>query len=172
MTIQQAHKELHRHLTHDQKVVHSRVVAQLMRGLAAAMRQDVELWEIVGLCRDLDDIVTKDSRRLHGIMTAQWLADDLPHEALDAIKAHDHRTGFQAETKIADYRKLADALAVADDIVGREAIGKIGNEEGRRELAVLLADKPSLLPIIADVSDRLNLSLDGLVSLFENALQQ
>lgn len=172
LTREQAQGELQRHLADQRKITHSRVVAHLMRRLAQGMGQDVELWEIVGLCHDFDDTATKSNRQLHGIMTAQWLADDLPGHALEAIRAHDHRTGITADTAIADALKLADALTIADEDAGREAVSKIGTEQGWQRLGELLARRPYLLPIIANLCERMNLDLRSLSDLIADAPRQ
>ena len=131
LSVEQAHAELNKHLAEDApKVQHSKVVASLMKHLAKTTGQDAVLWEVVGLCHDLDDAVTKADRRLHGLLAAGWLEGRLPGEALEAIQAHDHRTGLSSNTQLADALKLADALAIADKDVGREIISGIGSDAG------------------------------------------
>ncbi len=43
-----------RHLGDTPRAAHSRLVAYLMRHLAGTFAADADLWEIVGLCHDLD----------------------------------------------------------------------------------------------------------------------
>ncbi|MEG6507487.1 HD domain-containing protein [Methyloligella sp. 2.7D] len=172
ITIEQAHAKLKAHLGDSPKATHCRVVAHLMRQLAEKSQENADLWEVVGLCHDLDETETKGNRQLHGILTAQWLADDLPSDALEAIRAHDHRTGVKAETELADALKLADALAIADEDAGREAIGRIGTEGGWHELSERLVRRPYLLPIISDLCNRMDESLADLAGLFDRAPRQ
>ncbi|WP_269581000.1 HD domain-containing protein [Roseibium sp. Sym1] len=170
MTTAQAQNELDRHLAGSRKARHSQIVSHLMKNLAETKRQNAELWEVVGLCHDLDDDVTKSNRQLHGIVTARWLEDRLPEEALEAIKAHDHRTGIQSHTELADALKLADALAIAAEDAGREFIAQIHTDSGWQNLSARLAnDRPYLCPIIAELAGRMNLGNSDLVRMFEKA---
>ena len=148
LTLARAHALLDGHLANSSKAAHSRVVAHLMRRIAEVLQEDAQLWGIVGLCHDLDDLETKGQRSLHGIVTAQWLEGGLPPEALEAIRAHDHRTGGLAATEIANALKLTDALAILDEHAGREAIILIDTYDGWRHLAQPLENRPYLLPTI------------------------
>lgn len=174
LSVEQAHAELNKHLAEDApKVQHSKVVASLMKHLAKTTGQDAVLWEVVGLCHDLDDAVTKADRRLHGLLAAGWLEGRLPGEALEAIQAHDHRTGLSSNTQLADALKLADALAIADKDVGREIISGIGSDAGLAELANrLVKTRPYLCPIITELADRMKIRLSSVAELFDNAPSQ
>lgn len=172
LTRQQARAELVKHLTNGRKARHSLVVAHVLRRLAEDMGEDASLWEIVGLCHDLDYMATKGKRHLHGILAAQWLENDLPREALEAIRAHDHRTGVQANSIISKALRLTDALAIADEDAGREAIMQIGDCDAWHRLALRFEHRPYLLPIITELTGRLNLPLSSLPGLFENAPPQ
>src|SRR5258707_235124 len=98
-----------RHLGETARATHTHVVACLMRALAAEFTGDAELGEIVALCHGLDYFATADDRAQHGLLTVKWLGDRLPPAAQQAIAAHDHRTGIQADTVLADMLKVADA---------------------------------------------------------------
>ena len=115
----QAHALVDQHLGNTPRAAHTRVVAHLMRRLADEFSEDGELWEVVGLCHDLDFFVTSNDRSQHGLLTAAWVGDQLPEAAQQAIAAHDHRTGVQADSLLADMLKVADALAVTDQRLGR-----------------------------------------------------
>lgn len=86
----------------------------VMKHLAQVLDEDIALWEIVGICHDLDFGVTQEDRSRHGILSAHWLGNDLPPQALLGIRSHDHRMGVSSETPSADALKLADTLAVAE----------------------------------------------------------
>jgi putative nucleotidyltransferase with HDIG domain len=60
----------------------------VLRGLARRLGQDEELWGITGLLHDLDYSTTKDNPARHGLDAAEMLADKLPTEAVQAIRAH------------------------------------------------------------------------------------
>ncbi|MEJ8573704.1 hypothetical protein [Microbaculum marinum] len=172
ISLERARDELDRHLADSGKATHCRVVAHVMRGLATVRRQDADLWEIVGVCHDFDDVVTRRNRELHGIKTAEWLENDLPREALDAIRAHDHRTGVRADTEIADALKLADGLAIADADAGREALAGAGTDEELQLLSARLSRRPYLLPILTELSGKMNLGWGELVGLLDGAPRQ
>ncbi|MGE0240956.1 MAG: HD domain-containing protein [Parvibaculaceae bacterium] len=103
------------------RAAHSRFVALIMRKLAKNFSAPADLWEVVGLCHDLDFFHVSGDWSQHGLMTVKWLADRIPVEAQDAIAAHDHRTGIEADTLLADMLKTADAIAIIDEKLGRAA---------------------------------------------------
>src|SRR5690242_17424822 len=107
------------HLDDTPRAAHSRFVAYLMRSLASRFSADSQLWEVVGLCHDLDFFHIGDDWSQHGLVTIRWLAGLLPDDVLQAIAAHDHRTGVQSDTPLADMLKLADVVAVIDQRLGR-----------------------------------------------------
>src|SRR5262245_4901364 len=99
MLIEEARNRVATHLGSGKRAEHSGFVGYVMRLLAERLGADTSMWEAVGLCHDLDFFDTADDRRQHGILVANWLPKDLPPEALEAIRAHDHRTGIQANTQ-------------------------------------------------------------------------
>jgi hypothetical protein len=129
---------LREHLDDTPRAAHSRLVAHIMREAAHHFRADSALWEVVGLCHDLDFFETATDPAAHGLLAAERLRGKLPEEALAAIRAHDHRTGVRSESLLADMLKLADVLAVLDDVLGRERLCSIGDGEDltERELGV------------------------------------
>jgi putative nucleotidyltransferase with HDIG domain len=98
MLIEEARYRIMARLGSSKRAEHSLFVGHIMKFLAKQLGADLSLWEAAGLYHDLDFSVTANDRRQHGILAANWLANDLPMEALDAIRAHDHRTGIQAHT--------------------------------------------------------------------------
>lgn len=76
-------------------VTHSLESEAVLRALALELKQDAELWARTGLLHDLDYGATKDNPARHGLDAAEELEDQLPVEALDAIRAHNfEHTGF------------------------------------------------------------------------------
>jgi hypothetical protein len=139
-----------KHLGDTPRAAHSKFVAYTMRELAGVFAANAELWEITGLCHDLDFFSISGNWSQHGLMTAQWLAGQLPDEALRAIEAHDHRTGIQSDTLIADMLNLADALAVIDKRFGRDLLREADNGDPYTALRRHLGDRAYL----ADILDR------------------
>lgn len=107
------------HLNDTPRANHSRFVAYIMSKLAKALAAPVELWEVVGLCHDLDFFHIAGDWSRHGLVTIGWLGDRIPADAQQAIAAHDHRTGVKADTVLADSLKAADAIAIIDERLGR-----------------------------------------------------
>ncbi|MFO7817264.1 MAG: HDIG domain-containing metalloprotein [Thermodesulfobacteriota bacterium] len=79
---------------------HSLETEAVMRALAEHLGKEIELWGITGLLHDIDYPQTKNSPDRHGLDGAAMLADKLPQEALQAIKAHNsEHTGVQPQTE-------------------------------------------------------------------------
>lgn len=74
-------------LTEPNLISHSLESEAVMRGLAAKLGRDEELWGIAGLLHDLDYSTMKDESR-HGLDTVEMLEGKLPDEALAAIRRH------------------------------------------------------------------------------------
>jgi putative nucleotidyltransferase with HDIG domain len=148
-----------RHLGDTPRAAHSRIVAAIMAALAQRSGEDAELWRIVGLLHDIDYFAVAGEWSRHGVVAAEWLATRLPPEALDAIAAHDHRTGLEAEGLVADALRLADALAVFDQRAGRAAVlGAVGLDEWR----VLAGERTFLYEMISEFGGRAGIGYDAL----------
>lgn len=134
-----------------------------MRLIARSLGEDEPLWEIVGICHDLDFDVTKQDPSKHGVVAAQWLRDDLPPDALLAIQSHDHRTGISSDALMADALKLADALAVAEVQIGREALlTALTNDDPEAALAASFITRPYLPGIVLKHAGTLGLTFSRL----------
>jgi len=97
----------------DEKIrKHVLAVEAIMRGLARFFGENEELWGLVGLLHDLDYDRTRDNVEMHAKLTADFLKDKLPDEAIKAILSHNERTGEKPSSK------LAYALIAADQISG------------------------------------------------------
>lgn len=112
------------HLNDTPRASHSRFVAHIMGNLAKTLAAPVELWEVVGLCHDLDFFHIEGDWSRHGLVTVEWLGDRIPAEARQAIAAHDHRTGVESDSLLADSLKAADAIAIIDERLGRSSFTK------------------------------------------------
>lgn len=69
-------------------VQHALASEAVMRGLAARLGQDAELWGLAGLLHDIDYPLTKDAPDRHGLVAVDLIGDRLPPEAVNAIVAH------------------------------------------------------------------------------------
>lgn len=142
------------HLGATARATHSRFVAHLMRELAHVFNANAELWAVVGPCHDLDFFQTADNRSQHGILTIKWLGDFIPPEGQSAIASHDHRSGGDADTLLADALKIADLIAVVDAKLGREVLSHVDRNDPLVALRGLLADKPYLCDMLEKYTTR------------------
>lgn len=93
---------------------HMLAVAAIMEALAARLAcadEDKEKWSIVGLLHDLDYERTCDNFEQHGLVTADLLRGKLPEDCLDAIRAHNERTGCKPTSAMATALIAADAVS-------------------------------------------------------------
>jgi len=161
------------HLGKSTRARHSLFVGYLMARLAEVLGEDGVLWELTGLCHDLDFQVTIDDRSRHGLITAEWLKDLLPEVALSAIRAHDHRTGLNSETGLAHALKLADGVAVGELDIGRDAmIEALSAASPADRLEVLLSARAYLPQLITRPADKLSIPLASVASLCRAAPEQ
>lgn len=161
------------HLGESLRALHSMFVGFLMARLATMLGEDHVLWEVTGLCHDLDFEATADDRSRHGLLTAEWLEDDLPNVALVAIQSHDHRTGIISETALALALKLADAVAVGELDIGREAMVKaLSAASPIDRLEEALSARPYLPQLITRPADALSVPLAAVASICRTAPQQ
>jgi hypothetical protein len=79
---------LQEHVPDEHLIRHSLASEAVLRGLAAHLDRDEELWGLTGLLHDIDYAQTKDDPARHGLKGAQILENLLPAEALQAIRAH------------------------------------------------------------------------------------
>jgi len=152
---------------------HSVFVGFFMAHLATLLGEDHVLWEVTGLCHDLDFEATADDRSRHGLLAAEWLGDALPDVALLAIQSHDHRTGVVSETTLARALKLADAVAVGELEVGRDALLEaLGAASPLERLEEILSSRPYLPRLITQPADQLSIPLKAVASICRIAPRQ
>jgi hypothetical protein len=148
---------------------HSIFVGHVMRHLAAATGHDAGLWYVTGLVHDLDYLETANDRSQHGLLAAAWLAGELPEPALEAIRAHDHRTGVTAFTPLAHALRLADALAIVMDSVGNDTGHLLTQPNAAALLTARLASRPWLVPMLVDNAAAIGLDLDTVAEMLGDA---
>lgn len=100
-----------KYMKNDRLIKHVFAVEAIMRGLAEKIGEDCDLWGIVGLLHDLDYEYTTADMDRHGLLTVEWLRDKLPSVAIEAIKAHNERTGYKSESPLAIGLKAADQIS-------------------------------------------------------------
>jgi hypothetical protein len=86
-------------------------VEAVMKALARRFDEDEELWGLAGLLHDLDYDETVNTPSLHGLRTVEMLKqEDVPEEALHAIKAHNEKAPIESS--------MDKALYSADPVTG------------------------------------------------------
>ncbi len=86
-------------------------VSAIMCGLAERLGEDPDLWTAVGMLHDIDYEEVGDDWDRHGLVSADMVSDALPDDGLHAIKAHNPRTGFEAQSRMDWALIAADALS-------------------------------------------------------------
>ncbi len=91
---------------------HMLATEAIMRGVAARLGEDPELWGLAGLAHDLDVEETADDFKLHGVVAAESLRRlGLPEDAAHAVAAHNPATGVVAESRFDVALLAADQLS-------------------------------------------------------------
>ena len=92
---------------------HMLATEAIMRSLATRLGRDEDLWGLTGLLHDIDlEDVGEDPKR-HAAAAADWLTDELPAEAVQAIRAHNgENLGIERSGE------LDHALAAAESLTG------------------------------------------------------
>ena len=156
MTTDEALREIEHRLGATPRATHSRFVGHAMRRVAESLREDETVWELTGLCHDLDFEETAADRSRHGLVAAVWLAGRLPEDALQAIRAHDHRTGAVCDTPLGIALRMTDALAVLRDDLGPDLPALLEKPD---ELRRRCADRPWLPKLLLDGAETLAVPL-------------
>jgi uncharacterized protein len=92
---------------------HMLATEAVMRGLAARLGEDPDLWGLTGLAHDLDAEETAGDETRHGARAAERLAElGLPADLIHAVMAHNPATGAVVE------RPIDVALIAADQTTG------------------------------------------------------
>lgn len=110
---------------------HALASEAVLGALARKLGEDEQIWSLTGLLHDLDFPETEAEPARHGLLGAQILAEDLPEEALSAIKAHNgEMNGAKPETKF-DY-----ALRCGETVTGLIAAAALMRPTGYEGMAV------------------------------------
>jgi urease gamma subunit len=173
LSLEEANNMVLTHLGEGLRARHSVFVGHVMAHLARMLGEDQLLWELTGLCHDLDFEATFNDRSRHGLRAAEWLENDLPNVALLAIQSHDHRTGITSDTTLALALKLADAVAVGELDVGRGAVVEaLRAAPSLDRLEQTLSARPCLPLLIVKSAAKLSISLEDVASICLTAPRQ
>ena len=141
-------------ISESSKLAHSTLVSKIMVRLAEHLREDPDEWEITGLLHDLDYDLVQDDPSQHGIKAAAILDGKVSKEILQAIMAHDHRTGQKATTLLDRALIFSDSLAI---LIEDQSLDHDSDEDEIVE-AITLEDKTK--PWIPQIIDRFCLETD------------
>ena len=114
ITIEKARALVEEEIETENLRIHMLAVSRIMEALAdklAIPEEEKGKWALVGLLHDLDYERTKDNFEEHGLITAEMLKGELPEECLQAIKAHNARTGVAPDSEMAKALIAADAVS-------------------------------------------------------------
>jgi len=104
---------LNKHVSNPKMIAHSLASEAVLRALARKLGEDEEKWGIAGLLHDLDVEITNADSKVHGLVGADMLKDELPEDAVDAIRMHNEcAVGIPRSTK------FQHALASGETITG------------------------------------------------------
>ena len=104
---------LKKHISNPKMIAHSVASEAVLRALARKFGEDEDLWGIAGLLHDIDVEITNADPKKHAIVGAEMLANELPAEAIEAIKMHNEQaTGMERSTR------FQHALAAGETITG------------------------------------------------------
>jgi predicted hydrolase (HD superfamily) len=111
-----------------------------MAVLADLLGGDEGEWELVGLLHDLDHDSVQGDMAQHDVRAAESLAGKVSDEGLDAIRSHDHRTGFKPKGPLTESLRFADAVAIL--IEDQRLQGLIEETALDRAIRLESSDKP------------------------------
>jgi len=141
-------------ISESSKLAHSTLVSKIMVRLAEHLQEDTAEWEIAGLLHDLDYDLVQDDPSQHGIKAAAILDGKVSKEVLQAIMAHDHRTGQKAATLLDRALMFSDSFAI---LIEDQSLDHDSDEEEIAEAISLEAKKK---PWIAQIINRFSLETD------------
>ncbi|HOP03713.1 MAG TPA: HDIG domain-containing protein, partial [Tenuifilaceae bacterium] len=105
---------LNQNIKNPKMVSHCLASEAVLRALAKRFGENEEVWGIAGLLHDIDVEITDADPKRHALVGAEMLMkEDLPEEAIDAIRMHNEMaTGLERKTK------FQHALAAGETITG------------------------------------------------------
>ena len=98
-----------KYVKNEKLIKHMIAVSEIMKEIARKLNENEELWAKVGLFHDIDYEISDENT--HGLKAEEILKDILPKDAIDAIKAHNEKTNFKCDSKLAKALKAADQIS-------------------------------------------------------------
>ncbi len=114
ISLEEARELMEQEIETDALRKHMLAVSAIMDALAVKLEiaaEEKEKWALVGLLHDLDYERTKDNFERHALITVEMLDGKLPDDCLEAIKAHNSRTGVEPKSGMAKALIAADAVS-------------------------------------------------------------
>jgi putative nucleotidyltransferase with HDIG domain len=99
------------HVKNENLFKHMIAVGAIMKGLAAKLGGDQDLWEATGILHDVDYEEVGQDWTKHGAVSAEIVKDLLPDEGLYAIRAHNPQTGYLPKSMMDWSLYAADGLS-------------------------------------------------------------
>lgn len=104
---------LNKHISNPKMIAHCIASEAVLRALANKFGEDEDKWGYAGLLHDIDVEITNADSKTHGLVGAEMLINELPEDAVDAIKMHNEcATGVERSTC------FQHALAAGETITG------------------------------------------------------
>lgn len=104
---------LNKHISNPKMIAHSLASEAVLRALAKKFNQNEDVWGYAGLLHDIDVEITNGDSSRHALVGAEMLANELPADAVDAIRMHNEHATGQPRTTQFQY-----ALAAGETITG------------------------------------------------------
>ncbi len=104
---------LHSHVTSESLRGHCLATAAVMKGLAAELNEDTDLWEQIGILHDIDFEEIHEDMNLHGIRGYEILRyAGVPDTVAEPIRRHNHMLfGGQYTTPVEICLQVADSVS-------------------------------------------------------------
>jgi putative nucleotidyltransferase with HDIG domain len=104
---------LKKHISNPKMIAHCLASEAVLKALAKKFGENEEIWSLAGLLHDIDVEITNADSKTHALVGAEMLANELPTEAVDAIKMHNEHATGQLRTN-----RFQHALAAGETITG------------------------------------------------------
>jgi putative nucleotidyltransferase with HDIG domain len=175
LSMEEAARLLKKHVKNTQIRRHSTAVAEIMGRIARRLGMNQDEWRICGLLHDLDREMIHGDMSKHGLVAAQLLDNFLPRNCLQAIRAHDHRTGVSPRSLMDKALIAADSvMAFLSELEGRERVSRLG-ELDSNSFQIVFEDKAfrklRYLKSRIEICREIGISLDEFLSYARESFQ-
>lgn len=94
MTRDEALQLVKQNISNQNLVKHMLATEAIMKALAKKFKENEEMWGLAGLLHDIDYEKTEGQPERHGLMSAEILEGKVEERIIQAIKAHNSKTGI------------------------------------------------------------------------------